>query len=73
MEQIHVQGCVKLLIPRVGGVKASQGFFLTTCVHFLFRGGKEATVWEMCLSFMESFTGKGEILTDRQTRRSVGR
>lgn len=42
MELIHVQGCVKLLIVRVGGEKASLGFFLTTFVHFPFRGGKEA-------------------------------
>lgn len=42
MEPIHVQGCVKLLTIRVGGVKASLGFFLTTFVHFPFRGGKKA-------------------------------
>lgn len=54
--------------PWVGGVKASLGSFLTTFIHFLFRGGKEATVWEMCSSFLESFTGKGRYL-DRQTDR----
>lgn len=68
MEQIHVQGCGKLLIPSVGGVKASLGSFLTTFIHFLFRGRKEATVLKMCSSFMESFTGKGRYL-DRQTHR----
>jgi len=45
MELIHVQGCVKLLIIGVGGVKASLGFFLTTFVLFPFIGGKEATIW----------------------------
>lgn len=42
MEPIHVQGCVKLLITTV---KSWLRFFLTTFVHFPFRGGKEATIW----------------------------
>lgn len=44
MEPIHVQGCVKLLIVRVGGEKDSLGFFLTTFVHVPFRGRKEAKI-----------------------------
>lgn len=40
MEPVHVRACVELLIIGVGGLKSSQGFFLTTFFHFLFREKK---------------------------------